>query len=143
MYINDWTQTLYMPRNASLYEETAQGDTTEVVSCVISQQREMCGRLTIQGCQCSGLSTVHDCKAFDKVSHPHLAAKPYHYSVRGNTLDWIQSVLSNCTQEVVLEGKMSFTAAVTSGVPKSTFLGPILFLRYINDLPDHCTSICS
>ena len=52
-------------------------------------------------------------KAFDKVSHPHLAAKLHHYGMRGNTLDWIQSFLSNRTQEVVLEGKRSFTAAVT------------------------------
>ena len=44
-------------------------------------------------------------KAFDKVSHPHLAAKLYHYGVRGNTLDWIQSFMSNHTKEVILEGK--------------------------------------
>ena len=75
-------------------------------------------------------------KAFDKVSHQKLLLKLHIYGIRGPTLKWIQAFLSDRTQTVVIDNEKSATVPVTSGVPQGSFLSPILFLIYINDLPD-------
>ena len=79
-------------------------------------------------------------KAFDKVSHEKLLFKLHNYGVRGNILSWIKAFLDNRSQTVVIDGEQSCTAPVSSGVPQGSVLGPILFLVYINDLPDNITS---
>ena len=56
-------------------------------------------------------------KDFDKVPHNRLLLKLYHYGIRGNTLQWMPHFLTDCTQQVLLEGTHSSTCAVDSGVP--------------------------
>ena len=57
-----------------------------------------------------------------------------------NLVSLLESFLSNKFQQVLLNHQCSSWSSVLARVPQGSILGPLLFLIYINDLPDNLQS---
>ena len=75
-------------------------------------------------------------KAFDSVPHQRLLIKLSGYGIKNDCINWISSFLCSRHQRVVVNGEKSKWFSVDSGVPQGSVLRPLLFILYVNDIPD-------
>jgi hypothetical protein len=62
------------------------------------------------------------------------------YGINNKTINWVRNFLTDRKQKVSVNGVESISHDVISGIPQGSVVCLILFVVYINDMPDHVDS---
>ena len=79
-------------------------------------------------------------KAFNTIDHEILLQQRKAINFSESTIKWFKSYLSERIFLVNIENKLSDFGKISCGVPQGSTLGPVLFLTYVNDMPQAVTS---
>ena len=74
-------------------------------------------------------------KALDTVDHDILVQELGHYGILSYELSWFKSYLSNCYLFTRVKGVDSKAQNIDIGVLQGSYLRPLLFLIFVNDVP--------
>ena len=83
----------------------------------------------------TGMILVDLQKAFDTLDHGVLLEKMKYFGFRASVIKWFESYLSNRKFLVCIDNVFSEAGTLKYGVPQGSILGLLLFLLYVNDLP--------
>ena len=83
----------------------------------------------------TGMILIDLQKVFDTINHKILFQKLKHIGLSPTAIEWVKFYLTNRSTFVEIENQKSTLKDINCGVPQGSILGPLLFLIYINDMP--------
>ena len=83
----------------------------------------------------TGMILIDLQKAFDTIDHHILLDKMIYLGFSDSVISWFNSYLTNRSFVVNIENALSTPGKLSCGVPQGSILGPLLFLLYVNDMP--------
>ena len=88
----------------------------------------------------TGMILIDFQKAFGTINHEILFKKLKAMGFFEGYITWLQSYLSERIFFISIENQLSDYGRISCGVPQGSILGPLLFLIYINGMPQAVNS---